>query len=576
MIGMIILAAVAMNWWAYPELPERMASHWGPGGQVDGWMAKSVCVWVIPAIMVFQTGLFFVILLIDPLRKNIDKFFSYYAGFVIMMNVFLFAVHSWMILWNLNIQIPSNVFMPIGLACLIFYAGIVMSHVKPNWFIGIRTPWTLSNEIVWQKTHKLGGILFRVAAIIILVGAAFPQYAILFVLVPVLSVSAITVLYSLWLGMGGKWRRTKHISIFFIILLVVLACAVVFPHFSLPDVSTPGFAEVVAPLLDAKTVSFRSSSTIQIGDREEKLPAMLCTYQVPSRMRMEMLDEDITIIGNIQADEFQMLTLMPKDKTAMRVEMPLPAAKEMNPDDLYTSYFDMRERIRRAKENGTAELLPEKVIDGRTVIGYRIRETNNEVDSETCLWIDKKTYRLAQTQSIITIGSLKTFATETDFKFEQNVAPDFFSMNIPEGYTLVQSPVDFASIEAPDEKTLVETLRLWTQYTDGVFPPDLTIESYQNFTEKYMEKILDQDPNEFDNDLNTLTSLIKQLASGIVFVQTLPKETDWHYAGKDAVFGDAETPIFWYRPKNVSTYRVIYADLTVRDVVIDQLPEATQ
>ena len=193
----LVFIAVAISLLTYPKLPEQMASHWGASGQVDGWMAKSVCVWIMPAIMVIQTIVFFTILLIDPLRKNIDKFFNYYAGFIIIFNLFLCAVHGWMILWNLEIKIPSNVFMPVGIACLIFYAGIVMTHVKPNWFIGIRTPWTLSNEIVWQKTHKLGGILFRFAAIIMLIGAIFPKYAIVFILVPVLGVTVITLIYSL-------------------------------------------------------------------------------------------------------------------------------------------------------------------------------------------------------------------------------------------------------------------------------------------------------------------------------------------------------------------------------------------
>ncbi|MBL7214841.1 MAG: SdpI family protein [Phycisphaerae bacterium] len=204
LILVIVLAALVISLLAYPKLPDRMASHWNGRGEVDGWMSKSVCLWLMPGIMVIQTIIFFSILLIDPLRKNIAKFFGYYAGFVIILNLFLLAVHGWMILWNLGIQIPSNVFMPVGIACLIFYAGIIMTHVKPNWFIGIRTPWTLSNEIVWQKTNKLGGLLFRIAAIIILIGAAFPKYAIVFVLAPVLSVALITLIYSFVI-----WKKLK-------------------------------------------------------------------------------------------------------------------------------------------------------------------------------------------------------------------------------------------------------------------------------------------------------------------------------------------------------------------------------
>lgn len=204
LILVIVLAAVAISFLAYPKLPEKMASHWNSRGEVDGWMDKSICVWIMPGIMVIETIIFFAVLLIDPLRKNIYKFFSYYIGFIAILNLFLLAVHGWMILWNLNIQISSNIFMPVGIGCLIFYLGIIMTNVKPNWFIGIRTPWTLSNEIVWQKTHKLGGVLFRIAAIIMLIGAAFPKYAILFVLAPVLSVSLVVLIYSLVI-----WKKIK-------------------------------------------------------------------------------------------------------------------------------------------------------------------------------------------------------------------------------------------------------------------------------------------------------------------------------------------------------------------------------
>ncbi len=196
LIVLIVAAAVIISLLAYPKLPDKMASHWGPGGQVDGWMDKSVCLWFLPGIAVIETIVFFIILQIDPLKKNFDKFFSYYAGFIIIVNLFLLVVHGWMILWNLDIQIPSNVFMPLAMACLFFYVGIVLSHVKPNWFIGIRTPWTLSNEIVWQKTHKFSGIAFRIAAIIVLTGAAFPKYALWFVLVPVIGASFASAVYS--------------------------------------------------------------------------------------------------------------------------------------------------------------------------------------------------------------------------------------------------------------------------------------------------------------------------------------------------------------------------------------------
>ena len=104
-------------------------------------------------------------------------------------------------------------------------------------------------------------------------------------------------------------------------------------------VSTPAFADAVAPLLNAETVSFQMSVTTLIGETETT-STMLCTYQAPSRMRIEMPENDSIILLDMQADKIISLTLMPKDKTAMKMEMPLPLSKEANPQDFYTDFFD--------------------------------------------------------------------------------------------------------------------------------------------------------------------------------------------------------------------------------------------
>ncbi|MHC4659140.1 MAG: hypothetical protein ACYS83_08185 [Planctomycetota bacterium] len=64
-----------------------------------------------------------------------------------------------------------------------------------------------------------------------------------------------------------------------------------------------------------------------------------------------------------------------------------------------------------------------------------------------------------------------------------------------------------------------------------------------------------------------------KISRGLTFVQELPSDSDWHYAGKDAKFGDTDTAIFWYRPEGSQTYRVIYADLSITDVVPENLPK---
>jgi uncharacterized membrane protein len=79
---------------------------------------------------------------------------------------------------------------------LFYYSGVVISHAKMNWFVGIRTPWTLSSEKVWNQTHALGGKLFKITGIIALLGIIFINYALFFILVPLIVVGIYTVVYS--------------------------------------------------------------------------------------------------------------------------------------------------------------------------------------------------------------------------------------------------------------------------------------------------------------------------------------------------------------------------------------------
>jgi uncharacterized membrane protein len=173
-----------------------MASHWNAKGQVDGYMGKNAGLLIMPCIMAGLALLLYVIPYLDPLKRNIDKFRPYYEGFIVLICVFMLAIHYHIILWNLGIQISTNIIVPVGIGLLFYYCGILCERAKRNWFIGIRTPWTLSSDRVWARTHRIGGKLFKVAGIAALAGAAFQKYAIYFVIVPALAVSVFTIVYS--------------------------------------------------------------------------------------------------------------------------------------------------------------------------------------------------------------------------------------------------------------------------------------------------------------------------------------------------------------------------------------------
>jgi uncharacterized membrane protein len=195
-IILIILISFAVGIYFYPWMPEKVASHWNVRGEVDGYMSKFLSLFLMPIISVFLFLFFLLIPRVDPLKANIEKFRRYFDIFIILVILFLFYLYLLTIFWNLGVKFSMNQVLPPAFGILLFYSGILIENAKRNWFIGIRTPWTLSNEKVWERTHRIGGKLFKITGIVALLGVLFPGYAIFFVLIPVILVAIYTIVYS--------------------------------------------------------------------------------------------------------------------------------------------------------------------------------------------------------------------------------------------------------------------------------------------------------------------------------------------------------------------------------------------
>lgn len=192
----LLILTLAISILAYPVLPDLIPSHWNMAGEVDGYLPKIWGVLIIPLVMVLLTAFFFLLPRIDPLKENYRKFRPYYDGFILVFLAFFLLIQVQIILWGLGYQISPNLIIPLLAGALFIYLGFLVEHAEQNWFVGIRTPWTLSSEQVWKKTHHLGGKLFKIAGIIAMAGVFFGHYAIWFVLLPILAVSVYTVVYS--------------------------------------------------------------------------------------------------------------------------------------------------------------------------------------------------------------------------------------------------------------------------------------------------------------------------------------------------------------------------------------------
>ena len=192
----LVLVTFLAAYLVYPQMPERIATHWGLNNEVNGHMGKFWGVFLLPIIMLVCYLIFIIIPHLDPKKENIRKFEKYYDLFILTFIFFFAYLYSLFIFWNLGYHFILIQFMAPALALLFYVVGVMIVHAEPNWTIGIRTPWTLSNEDVWYKTHKLGGKLFQAVAVISLLGILLPQYAIYFIFIPVIAVALFSVLYS--------------------------------------------------------------------------------------------------------------------------------------------------------------------------------------------------------------------------------------------------------------------------------------------------------------------------------------------------------------------------------------------
>lgn len=192
----IILLSFATGVYFYPQMPERIASHWNAQGKVDGYMSKFWGLFLMPVVSVGLILLFILIPRIDPLKENIGEFRGYYDRFIVLLVLFLFYLHLLTIFWNIGMRFDMLRVLAPALGILYYCCGILTENAKRNWFIGIRTPWTLSSEDVWDKTHKIGGKLFKIAGLVAILGIVFGGYAIFFVIAPIILVAAYAVIYS--------------------------------------------------------------------------------------------------------------------------------------------------------------------------------------------------------------------------------------------------------------------------------------------------------------------------------------------------------------------------------------------
>jgi len=165
--AMFVLAAATWG-----SAPDRIPVHWGIGGQVDRWGGKFEGLLAIPLLSLGIYVLMIVLPRFDPGRANYDAFAGPYATLRLGIIVVMAALYALIILWVRGVQVSIGVWVPLIVGALFIVIGNLLGKVRPNWFVGIRTPWTLSSKLAWSRTHRVGGWLFILMGVLMMACAA--------------------------------------------------------------------------------------------------------------------------------------------------------------------------------------------------------------------------------------------------------------------------------------------------------------------------------------------------------------------------------------------------------------------
>jgi uncharacterized membrane protein len=164
-----IVATVVFSAVVYSRLPDPMVIHWNASGEPDGYGSRVFGTFLLPVVILFIWGLMLVVPRIDPRRANIAQFRDTYDLLVIAVVAVTCLLQVGILGSALGWPIQVGRFVPIAIGGLFLFLGALLPRFKSNFFFGIRTPWTLSSETVWTRTHRVGGLVMMVVGALLVI-----------------------------------------------------------------------------------------------------------------------------------------------------------------------------------------------------------------------------------------------------------------------------------------------------------------------------------------------------------------------------------------------------------------------
>lgn len=197
--GAICLVLAAVVAWGFATVPAdaRIPTHWNLSGEVDGWSSKTIGLLFPLIVAVVATTFLAFVPNVDPRRAHLERSAKAIVMVSAAIDLFMLAVCLVGIAsargWNLDLVRPVG----IAVGLLFMTIGNYLTKLQSNFFVGIRTPWTIDSEVVWRRTHRLGGRLFAgVGIIALLVAAVSPSTGLRLAITGAVAAAVVTAAYS--------------------------------------------------------------------------------------------------------------------------------------------------------------------------------------------------------------------------------------------------------------------------------------------------------------------------------------------------------------------------------------------
>ncbi|MHC4844165.1 MAG: SdpI family protein [Planctomycetota bacterium] len=174
MVGLVVLSFIISASF-YAHLPKQIPSNWNDKGEAFQYIPKFQGAFLLPFVNV---GVLLLTVILSRVKPSFDKkkrFVQYYDKFVILFLCWYICVQLQILLWAFDVKIEFLFVFLIGLGVLCFHFGVMFTNAKKDWFIALRSRWTLNSEEAWKKTHKTGGRYIKIAGVVTIISAFIPK-----------------------------------------------------------------------------------------------------------------------------------------------------------------------------------------------------------------------------------------------------------------------------------------------------------------------------------------------------------------------------------------------------------------